>query len=109
MLAYGVVLGEEWEHGSGRAMQTLLFHVPAFNLGILSGAAGVMGIVCIAACLVPSYRAARTSPVEALREVSTDPPGNNHRLHLAAAVKWRVAQIKLRRNQKMKLPTSRET
>jgi len=53
---------------SGRAMQTLLFHVPAFNLGILGGAAGVMGVVCFAACLVPSYRAARTSPVEALRE-----------------------------------------
>jgi hypothetical protein len=53
---------------AGRAMQTVLFHVPAFNLAILSGAAGVMGVVSIVACLLPSHRAARTSPVEALHD-----------------------------------------
>jgi len=46
---------------TGRAMQTLLFRVPAFNLAILSGVTGVMGLVSIIACLLPSYRAARTS------------------------------------------------
>ena len=49
-------------------MQSVLFHVPPFDPMILSGAAVVMGLVSIAACLAPSYRAARTSPVEALRE-----------------------------------------
>ncbi len=68
LLAYGVILGGVGAWLSGRAMQALLFHVPAFNLAVLSGAAGVMGLVCIAASLLPSYRAARTSPVEALRE-----------------------------------------
>jgi predicted permease len=68
LLAYGVMLGGVGAWVSGRAMQTLLFHVPAFNLPILGVAASVMGLVCIAACLFPSYRAARTSPTEALRD-----------------------------------------
>ncbi len=68
LLAYGVVLGGAGAWLTGRAMQTLLFHVPAFNFAILSGTAASMGLVSIAACLLPSYRAARTSPMEALRE-----------------------------------------
>jgi predicted permease len=68
LLAYGVVLGGIGAWLAGRAMQTVLFHVLPFDPGILSGAAGIMGLVSIAACLLPSYRAARTSPMEALRE-----------------------------------------
>jgi predicted permease len=69
LLAYGVMLGGVGAWLAGRAMQTMLFHVPAFNLAILSSAAGVMGFVTIVACLLPSHRAARTSPVEALRDL----------------------------------------
>jgi predicted permease len=69
LLAYGVTLGGVGAWLSGRAMQAVLFHVPPFDLAILSGAAGVMGIVTIVACLLPSQRAARTSPVEALRDL----------------------------------------
>jgi predicted permease len=69
LLAYGVMLGGIGAWLAGRAMQTMLFHVPAFNLAILSSAAGVMGFVTIVACLLPSHRAARTSPVEALRDL----------------------------------------
>jgi predicted permease len=68
LLAYGVMLGGVGAWLAGRAMQSVLFHVPAFNLAILSGTAGVMGLVTIVACLLPSHRAARTSPVEALRD-----------------------------------------
>jgi hypothetical protein len=68
LLAYGVMLGGVGAWLAGRAMQTVLFHVPAFNSAILSGAAGVMGLVTIVSCLLPSHRAARTSPVEALRD-----------------------------------------
>ena len=68
LLAYGVTLGGIGAWLAGRAMQTVLFHVPAFAPGILSGAVGVMGLVSIVACLLPSHRAARTSPVEALRD-----------------------------------------
>jgi predicted permease len=68
LLAYGVVLGSIGAWVAGRAMQTILFHVPAFDLTILAVAAAVMGLVTVVACLLPSYRAARISPVEALRE-----------------------------------------
>jgi predicted permease len=68
LLAYGVLLGGVGACLAGRAMQAVLFHVPAFNLAILSSAAGLMGFVTILACLLPSHRAARTSPVEALRD-----------------------------------------
>lgn len=67
LLALGVVLGGVGAWLTGRAIQTMLFHVPAFNLVLLGGAAGVMGVVAIVACLIPSYRAARTSIVEAIR------------------------------------------
>jgi predicted permease len=69
LLAYGVMLGGIGAWLAGRAMQTVLFHVPAFNLAVFSSAAGIMGLVSIVACLSPSYRAARTSPVEALRDL----------------------------------------
>jgi predicted permease len=67
LLAYGVMLGGLGACLTGRAMQTLLFHVPAFNLAILGGVTGVIGLVSIVACLLPSHRAARTSIVEAIR------------------------------------------
>lgn len=67
LLAYGVMLGGVGAWLTGRAMQTLLFHVPAFNLAILGGVTGVIGLVSIVACLLPSHRAARTSIVEAIR------------------------------------------
>jgi hypothetical protein len=68
LLAYGVALGSIGAWIAGRAMQTILFHVPTFDLTILAAAAAVMGLVSVAACLLPSHRAARVSPVEALRE-----------------------------------------
>jgi ABC-type antimicrobial peptide transport system permease subunit len=46
----------------------VLFHVPALNVAILAGAAGVTAAACFAACLLPSQRAARISPMEALTE-----------------------------------------
>jgi len=42
--------------------------VPALNLAILAGAAVVLGVVSLIACLLPSHRAARISPMEALAE-----------------------------------------
>jgi putative ABC transport system permease protein len=68
LLAGGVVLGVIGAWLTGRAMQAVLFHVPAFNLAILSGAVLVMGFVSLIACLLPSQRAARISPMETLAE-----------------------------------------
>jgi len=68
LLAGGTLLGVIGACLTGRAMQAVLFHVPALNLAILAGAAGVTAVVCLAACLLPSQRAARISPMEALTE-----------------------------------------
>jgi predicted permease len=66
LLVCGTALGVMGAWLAGRAMETVLFHVPAMNLAIFGGAAGVMGVVALVACLLPSHRAARISPMEAL-------------------------------------------
>jgi ABC-type antimicrobial peptide transport system permease subunit len=66
LLACGTILGIAGAWLAGRAMQTVLFHVPAFHLPTLTGTGVVMSIVSLVACLVPSYRAARISPMETL-------------------------------------------
>ncbi len=66
LLACGTILGLIGTWLAGRYIQSVLFHVPALNLAILAGTAGVMGVVSLVACLLPSHRAARISPMEAL-------------------------------------------
>jgi predicted permease len=68
LLAGGLLLGVMGAWLTGQAIQAVLFHVPPFNLAILAGAMCVMGVVSLAACLLPSQRAARISPMEALAE-----------------------------------------
>jgi predicted permease len=68
LLAGGTALGLLGTWLMGQAMQAVLFHVPPFNLAILAGALCVMGLVSLVACLLPSERAARISPMEALAE-----------------------------------------
>ncbi|MGC0775556.1 MAG: ABC transporter permease [Candidatus Acidiferrum sp.] len=68
LLAGGTLLGLIGAWQSGRAMRAVLFHVPLLDMPILVGAACVMGVVCLAACLLPAQRAARLSPIETLAE-----------------------------------------
>jgi predicted permease len=68
LLAAGTLLGVAGAWLTGRAMQAILFHVPALHPATLAGTALVLGAVCLAACLLPSRRAARISPMEALTE-----------------------------------------
>ena len=68
LLIGGTILGVIGAWPTSQSMQAVLFHVPALNLAILAGAAFVMGVVSLAACLLPSQRAARISPMEALAE-----------------------------------------
>ncbi len=68
LLAGGTTLGLIGAWLTGAAMQAVLFHVPALNPAILAGTACAMGLVSLAACLLPSQRAARISPTEALAE-----------------------------------------
>jgi predicted permease len=53
---------------AGRAIESLLFGVPALHVPTLIVVAAIVAVVTIAACLLPSYRAARVSPMEALSE-----------------------------------------
>ena len=68
LLAGGTLLGLIGAWQASRAMGSVLFHVQPLNLPILAAATCVMGVVCLAACLLPSQRAARVSPIEALTE-----------------------------------------
>ncbi len=68
LLAAGTALGVIGSWLTGWAMRSLLFHMPAFDTATLAGAACVIGMVSLAACLVPSHRAARISPREALAD-----------------------------------------
>ncbi len=68
LLSAGTILGLIGAWLTGRAMQAVLFHVPALSLSIFAGVTCVMGLVSLVACLLPSQRAARISPMEALAE-----------------------------------------
>lgn len=68
LLSVGTILGLIGAWLTGRAMQAVLFHVPALDLSIFAGATCVMALVSLAACLLPSQRAAHISPIEALAE-----------------------------------------
>ncbi len=66
LLAVGTMLGMLGGWIAGQAMRTVLFHVPPIHPAILAGAAGIIGVVSLVACLVPSRRASRISPMEVL-------------------------------------------
>lgn len=66
LLACGTALGIFGAWLTGEAMTTLLFQVPPVDVAIIAASAGVIAAVSLVACLVPSSRAARISPVEAL-------------------------------------------
>jgi predicted permease len=68
LLSAGTVLGVIGAWLTGRAMKAVLFHVPALDLSILAGATCVMALLSLAACVLPSHRAAHISPMEALAE-----------------------------------------
>jgi ABC-type antimicrobial peptide transport system permease subunit len=68
LLAGGTAVGILGAWLTGRAMQTVLFHVPAVSPPILAGAAGVIAVVSLAACLLPARRAAHISPMQALAD-----------------------------------------
>jgi predicted permease len=68
LLAGGTILGVLGAWLTGQAMQAVLFQVPALDAAMLAGTAGILGAVSLAASLLPSHRAARISPMEAMTE-----------------------------------------
>ena len=69
LLVAGTLLGTMGAWLTGKAMQTLLFQVSPLHLATLAGAVGIIAAVSLIACLLPSQRATRISPVEALAEL----------------------------------------
>ncbi|MES1258427.1 MAG: FtsX-like permease family protein, partial [Acidobacteriota bacterium] len=68
LLSAGAALGLLGAWLTGKAMRTLLFEVPPVHPGVFAAAAGVIAVVALSACLLPSRRAARISPMEALAD-----------------------------------------
>jgi predicted permease len=68
LLVTGAIVGLFGAWVTGRAMQTILFHVPAHSSAILAGSVMTIAAVALAACLLPAHRAARIEPVRALAE-----------------------------------------
>jgi predicted permease len=68
LMAGGTLLGMVGAWSIGRAMQSVLYEVPALHPATLAITAAIIGAVSLAACLLPSDRAARISPIEALAE-----------------------------------------
>jgi predicted permease len=68
LLLAGVALGMLGAWGVARAMQNVLFGVSALPVGVLAATAAVMMVVVLLATFLPSRRASRVSPIEALRQ-----------------------------------------
>jgi len=68
LLVAGTILGTVGAWLTGRAMRTLLFQVPPLHVATFATAAGIISVVSLVACLLPSHRAARISPMEALAD-----------------------------------------
>ena len=67
LLAAGTVVGLIGAWLAGRAMQSVLFGVPALPVATLLGTALVMTAVSLVACLIPARRATKVDPMIALR------------------------------------------
>ena len=52
----------------GRAMSSLVFGISATDPGTFAAAAGILGLVALAACALPAFRASRVAPTVALTE-----------------------------------------
>ena len=68
LVAAGLVLGAVVAVLVGRLLQTLLFDVRPSDPMSLGIAAIAFGVLAVAACLVPAYRASRVDLVESLRQ-----------------------------------------
>ncbi|HUL53138.1 MAG TPA: ABC transporter permease [Opitutaceae bacterium] len=67
LLLIGTILGILGTWVAGRAMRSVLFGVSGLPLGILAVTAGLMLAVVFLAMFLPSRRAARVNPIDALR------------------------------------------
>lgn len=65
----GVCAGLAGSFALTRALQSMLYQTSATDPRIFSGAAALLLVVAIMACIIPTRRATRVDPVSALREI----------------------------------------
>jgi len=63
----GTVIGLAGAYFVGRAMQSTLFGVQAFDVRAFSAISLLLLAAALLACLFPAWRASRVEPLEALR------------------------------------------
>ncbi|BET65360.1 ABC transporter permease [Opitutales bacterium ASA1] len=67
LLAFGVCVGLAGAFFVGRSMQALLYDISPLDFPVLASTAGALAAVVIAASWLPSRRASRIEPLQALR------------------------------------------
>ncbi|MBI3400056.1 MAG: ABC transporter permease [Acidobacteria bacterium] len=67
LAAVGLSLGVMLALALSRTLTTLLYETAAIDPLTFAAAVGILGVIAIAACLIPARRAARITPVSALR------------------------------------------
>ncbi len=68
VLAVGFLVGLAGAVAVGRGLGSQLYNVQPANPIVLAGAAALLAVVALLACLVPAGRATRVDPVVALRQ-----------------------------------------
>jgi predicted permease len=68
LLLAGVVVGALGSWAVGHAMRSVLYGVGAASPWVLLATTGLMAVVVLVAVFLPSYRASRVSPIDALRD-----------------------------------------
>ncbi len=68
MLLPGIAFGVVGALVVGRLVASQLYGVGSADPRVLAGVVAVLAVVALAACLVPTWRAARVAPLEALRD-----------------------------------------
>jgi predicted permease len=67
MVVPGLVAGLAGALAIGQLIGSQLYGVGGADPGVLAGVVALLGLVSLAACLIPSWRALRVAPMEALR------------------------------------------
>jgi putative ABC transport system permease protein len=68
LAAIGSTIGLGGAYLVGRAMQSTLFGVAAFDVRAFGVVALVLLVAALLACFLPAWRASRVEPMEALRD-----------------------------------------
>jgi len=67
LAAIGLGLGLIGAYFVGRAMQSMLFGVPAVDFSAFGSVAAILLATAVLACLLPAWRAAKLDPMRVLR------------------------------------------